>query len=482
MNKKRTIAGLLAVCTVLTASTGCSKKGKEEGTPEVTWYMTGVKQESVHEPVWNKLNEIMEERYGMKLNVILTDSGNFDAKLQMMNAAQEAYDLVFTSNWKNDFATNVENGALYDLTDLLPKEAPTLYKSLSEAEKTATTVDGSLYAVINWQVQARALGLNFPKEVLEASSFSLDDFEKISDLGAYYEEVVAKNPQMNQGSADWNSAMTGYGMITVAQEGMPGVIRYEQSGKPTVINQFESEEFLNHAKMMRDWNKKGIIPKVRNNNSSTVKTGVITNPGTWGNWKPGILGEMQKSSKYEYVGKQISPAVLSTEMLLGTLTAVGAYSTHPDKAVKMMEVMHTDKELYNMLSFGLEGENYEKTGDNTIKVKDGNNYSIPNWSIGSVANSYILDGTSDKIWDETKEFNDSAIVSPIMGFVANTENMVSDYGNCKTVIDEYMDKIQYGYDDPEVLVPEFIKKLKVAGSDRVIEELQKQVDEWWENK
>ena len=484
MNKKRLLTGLIALIMALTAFAGCGKTNtkQDEGTPEITWYLSGVKTDSVHDPVWNKINEIMLERYGMTLKVVLTDGGNFNAKLQMMNAAQEPYDLVFTSNWRNDYATNVENGALYDLTEILPKHAPKLYASLTEAEKTAVTVDEKIYAVPNWQVQARALGIHFPKEVLEQSSFTLNDFNVISDFGPYLEEIVAKNPEMNKGTADWGSAMIGYGMVTVAQEGLPGVVRYEKTGKPEVISQFETEEFMNHAKMMRSWWEKGLIPKVRNDSSSTTQTGIITKPATWGNWKPGILGELMKSSKYEIVGKQISPAVLSTEVLLATLTGVGAYSTHPEKAVQMMEIIHTDKEIYNMLSWGIEGVNYEKIGENTIKVKEDNQYSIANWSIGSVANSYILDGNPEDIWEQTKEFNNNAVVSPLMGFTANTENIVSDYGNCQTVIDEYLERIQYGYDDPEKLVTEFRQKLKTAGSDRIIEELQRQVDEWWENK
>ncbi len=481
MNKKRVISGIAAMAVALGGFAGCTKKDDSDGTTEVSWYLSGVKQDSSYDEVFNKANELLEERYGLKLNIILTDGSNYSQKIQMINASREAYDLAFTCNWTNNYYTNVENGSLLDITELLPKEAPELYKSLSEAEIQATKVGGKMYAVPNWQVQARALGILIPEDKLTETGYTLDQINRFEDLEGYLKKMVSIDPESNKTGGGWNPMLTYYGMMTVVQEGLPGCIYYQKEGKPQIVNQFDTPEFMEFAKLQRDWVKKGLLPSVKSTKNYAVKE-LKKNPVMWINWKPGIEVEQQRNLGYPLKTKQLSPAVLGTEVLLSTMTGVGANSKRPEKALKVLEVMHTDKEIYNLLSFGIEGKNYDKVSDNKIKIKDGNTYSMSNWMLGSVMNSYILDGNPDDIWEKTKEFNDSAIVSPLIGFSLDNSKISAELGNCETVIKQYLDTIQFGLKEPDEIVPQFLEELKIAGADKIVSEVQSQVDEWWENK
>jgi len=59
---------------------------------------------------------------------------------------------------------------------------------------------------------------------------------------------------------------------------------------------------------------------------------------------------------------------------------------------------------------------------------------------------------------------------------------MAELGNCETVIKEYIDVLQHGQVDPETTIPEFLKELEIAGVDHVLQEVQKQIDAWWEGK
>lgn len=478
-NKKRIAAGLALVVT-LTSFAGCGEKKGKNGTTEVSWYLSGVKMDQTWDNVWNKVNELMEERYKLKLNINMVDGSNFSQKIQMMNASQESYDLAFTSNWSNDYSTNVANGSLLDITDMLPEITPTLWDSLSEAERKGAAVDGKIYAVPNWQVQARAMGFSFPKELLDKTGMTLDDFNSLEDLEPYYAKVNAIDPEHNsQNGANWQTVMTNYGYVTVVKEGLPGVINVNKSGKPQIINQFDTPEYLEFCKFTRDLTKKGYFPKVTDNKNYTG-TGLVRYSVGIINWKPGIGIEQAKGFKYDVADKQISKAVLSTESILSTMTGIGSNSKNPEEALKVIEIMRTDKEIYNMLSFGLEDVDYEKTADNKIKTLEGSTYGIPNWSIGSVANSYILDGNPDTLWEDTKKFNDSAIVSPLMGFQLNSEPILAELGNCETVLKEYFDLLNQGrIEDVEGTIKKLNEELKTAGVDTVMEYIQGEIDAWW---
>ena len=482
--KKRFLAGAAAAVVAAASLSGCGENKKEEDATKISWYLSGVKQDSTYDDVFNKVNEIMEERYGLKLNIVMTDGTNYSQKLQMMNAAQESYDLAFTSNWANDYYTNVINGSLLDLTERLPKEAPKLYESLSNVEKESAAIDGRIYAVPNWQVQARAMGFMIPTEKLDMAGCKIDDINSFEDLEKYFAAVTEIEPETNKGGGEWESAMINYGLLAVTRVGFPGCIYYKKEGKPQIINQYDSPEFLEYAKLMKSWVEKGYLPKVHNEKDDSTKDHIV-NPGAWSNWKPGVGLDITRRAGYEILAKQISPAVLSTEAIIATMTGVGANSKNPEAALKVLEIMYTDKELYNMLSWGIEGVNYDKISDNMISIKEGSTYTMSNWMLGSVANSFVTEGNPENIWDITKEFNDSAVVSPLLGFTLDTSEISSELGNCENVVKEYLDTIQYGTGTqaPEEIIAQLNAELKVAGVDKVLTVIQKQIDEWWaENK
>lgn len=481
VNKKKVLAAAVAVTTAISALSGCGTGGEDGETTTVSWYLSGVKQDSSYDEVFKKVNEELEKKYNLKLNIVLTDGTNFSQKIQMMNAAQEEYDLAFTSNWTNNYYTNVQNGSLLELTDLLPKHAPKLWDSLYEYERNAVKVDGEIYAVPNWQVQARSTGFVVPKEKIEKTGMSVDDLNTMEDFGEYLRKLKTIEPETVRAGGGWQILMTYYGLTTIVQEGLPGSIYFNQEGKPTVVNQFDTDEFMEYAHLMRKWEQEGLI----NSNLSSGKDYQKLNqhPGGWENYKPGI--EISKKTRYGYdwVGKQVSPAVMATESVLSTMTGVGRYSKHPEESVKIMEIMYTDKELYNTLAWGIEGQNYEKVSDNVIRTLEDSKYSMSDWMLGSVKNSYITEGNPETIWKDTEEYNNNSIKSQLMGFVLDNSAITADLGNCETVVKKYLESIESGSVDPDAVVPEFRQALKTAGVDRLIAEVQRQVDKWWsENK
>lgn len=478
-NKKK-IAAVLAVATALTGFTACKGGKKADELTEISWYLSGVKMDSSWDDVWDKVNELMEERYNLKLNINMIDGSNFSQKLQMMNVSQEAYDLTFTSSWANDYYTNVVNGSLLDLTDLLPEVTPTLWDSLTDAEKKGASVDGRIYAVPNWQVEAISAGLAFPTELLKKTGMSLDDFESIEDLEPYFAKVAQIDPQHNSQNG------FGFGQYKNIKNfsspaGCSGfaTIDVNKQGKPEVFNVYETTEFLDFCNLMRDYVKKGYMSDVTDNKNYDG-TGLIRTAAYNINYKPGVAIEMKNNKKLDVVAKQLGNAIMDRDLFVQTMEGVGSNSKHPEEALKVLEIMRTDKEIYNMLSFGLEGVDYEKKSDNIIKVNEASTYTIPNWSIGSVTNSYILDGNSEKLWEETKEFNDAAIVSPLLTFNLDSEPILSDIGNCQTVLKEYSESLEKGrVEDVKGTIAKLNAELKTAGIDRVLEEVQKQIDEWW---
>lgn len=483
--KKRIMSMMLAGCLAMSAA-GCGKKEADGETVKVTWYIPTVIDSSDFDEIMTRVNEKLESEYKLNLDIIAIDGGNYDKKMQLINAGNEEYDLAFTSTWKNDYYTNVSNGACLDITELLPEYAPTLYSKTTQTVWDAIKVDGKIYAVPNWQIQAKATGFAAPKEHLAAAGVSIDDINAVEDIGTYLEKLHSVNPDCNKVLPAWEHMQRYYGFLDIIGQGMPGAVNYKENGKLTVINQYDTPEYESFIKLRRSWEQNGYLfdkylPEDIKS-STAEKKEVRQRPFTLHVHSPGNATSFLQSTGYEWETKQLSEAVLDAGGILAALTHVSANSKHPEAAVKMLEVMNTDKEIYNLLLFGLEGKNYTKVSDNKIKKIENSGYTgISHFLLGSLENSYLLETQEDDTWEQIREFNDKAIPSPILGFTANLDDISTEVANCRTVIEKRANMLDLGLTDPDTGIAEFRKELDEAGVKTIIEELQKQLDEWGKN-
>ncbi len=466
------VAIMLSVCVF----TGCENSGEEGGITTITWYIPGVLEGTDVGVVMDKVNELLAERYGLNLELICVDNKNYSSKMQVINAGREEYDLLYVK----DFGDSMKNGVLYDITDLLPEIAPTTYEALDDANWEAVTVDGRIYGVPNWQVQAYATGVMGNKAKYDAAGVDIKDIKTTEDMTAYLEKIHAIEPETNIIDPWWTSMTIYYGFEEVIDNKMVGAIRFNEEGKPTAINQYETEEFKEYINVRRDWVERGLVADYYENNHNAEKKEVQRLPMGVFYYKPSLASEKTLSSGYPYVGEPISQGLLTGRGIRATMTGVSTTSKHPDKALKMIEIIYSDPEIYNLLCWGIEGTHYTKDETGKITIAEGSNYDrISNWKIGPVYNSLLLSNQEDDVNDKTKEFNEAAVVSPLMGFIFDTAPVSSQLSNCLTVINKELQSLEMGLVEPEEGLQSFLNNLDVAGAQDIIDELQKQIDEWW---
>lgn len=85
-------------------------------------------------------------------------------------------------------------------------------------------------------------------------------------------------------------------------------------------------------------------------------------------------------------------------------------------------------------------------------------------------------------WAVFKEFNDASKAAPSLGFDFNIEPVKAEVADFRSILDEFGKALYTGSVDPDVYVSKLLKKLDAAGVDRVIEEMQRQVDAWKQTK
>ena len=97
--------------------------------------------------------------------------------------------------------------------------------------------------------------------------------------------------------------------------------------------------------------------------------------------------------------------------------------------------------------------------------------------LGKQFNAWLLPGQDDSVWVETEKINRSATVCNMAGFVLNSEPIATEIAQINAVVAEY-DKMYLYCDDVDAWAEEYVAKLRAAGAQAVIDEVQKQVDAW----
>lgn len=417
--------------------------------------------------------------------------GNYDRQINLMMAANDKMDLIFTASWMKE-SEWVGRGSLLAIDDLLEQYAPDYIATVPEYARKAGNIKGKTYGLTGYKEWAAVKGMIFDKAIADKYGMSPDTIKTWTDLTPYLEKIKQGEPNMvpiQCRSAD--SPLVGM-MDTNAYDILNGPVgalaRNDKEGK--VINYFEQADFMEAAKLMRDWFQKGYFNK---NASSTtdmtfnaVKAGKAAGYNQSG--KPGIAAQEARQCLKDVIYLPMGKPFMTTGDAVSALLAVPTTATDPARSVMFANLLHKDKYLVNLLNWGIEGQDYVKVDDNTIKYPDGidasnSGYNLNmSWLMGDIRLNYLWDTDEKDIYQQYQAFNESADQSLAVGFSFESTPVQNEIAAVNNVINQYTGAIFTGSLDPETTVPKFLAALKAAGSEKIIAEKQKQLNEFLATK
>lgn len=513
MSRKMLKAMTLMLSSVITAGilfTGCgtptsSDEGKTAGNSteagastatsaklpdyEIRWVMPNSVQPD-QELVNAEMSKITKEKINATLKVEFIDWGAYDQKIPIMMSSGEKLDLIFTSNWTpgSDYYNSVNKGAFQEITkDMLQRYAPNVLKNVPEKIWPAAQINGKLYAIINTQVEGRTPGIAALKKYTDKYGFDMTKVTKLEDMAPLYEKIKAGEPANAipygiNGTYNFADIMLTYGIETFSQTNPAGLRIKDDSTK--VFNYYESEEAKSYFKLMRDWYNKGYIRK----DAATVKDDLadqkaqriatayyLANPDTLSN-----RAASYNMKPEELVGQPFIKTFMNTSSIIATMTAISKTSKDPERCLMLYNLMYDDQDtkLFNMMNYGIEGKHYTKKDDVVTQIPNSAYWVACGWEYGCIFNSYRQSDIQPKWIPAGPDMNNSAETSKILGFNFNPEPVKTELAQCASVINEYYAALITGSVDTDKALPQFIEKLKKSGSQKIVEETQKQIDGW----
>lgn len=458
-------------------------------------------KKSASDEVWAAIGDKFKDKLNAKFEVNFIPAGDYINKLMVMSAAGNKWDANYDGAWMA-YNQMVTKGAYYGLNDLLPKYAPVLYKDLQGlGALDSVTVNGQIMAVpwtlkgnehpfIVWRTDLlKKAGV---PDIAKDSIKSIEDLDTLIDsLHKAMPELKMVVPNMNNISQnilpyfarDEYYDLNFHGMTVGINDAQSTIIPIEQAPffKEAMLHikkQYDSgliakDAMVDKTEASQYWNK-GIIPYTVTSHE-------------WANAKPAFTDEnatIESSQLYpekKYYNR--SPT--------GNMMAISKNSENPERTMMFFELMNTDKELYDMVMYGIQDKTYVLNG-NTADYPAGMTSATSNymewggqWALWKPQFMRPTSMYSEGFWSREAEFASTPnhIASPIDGLSFDDTNIKTELSKRDTILAELGKPLAAGVvKDVDKAVDEINAKLKAAGSDKIAEELNKQVKAFIDSK
>lgn len=504
----------LALCMVCAGvASGCTGTGQEvsmedDANKEVTlkWIFGGPGEQKDSQEVWAAFNEKLKDylpNTTVELECISTS--DFAEKWKLISASQENLDLVW-SGWMLQYVSEVQKGSYMPLDDLVDQYAPELYEEIPENIMDKSRVNGELYSIpCMQQMVSFVSAMGFPMDIYEKYKDQID-LQGLMDFFSSHQTMdkecwdkIEEYILMIKNGGDLDNGV--YGFANFVEKGYEWVQNPYKiniySDDLTPVNLYRTPEYETFVNVISDWYNKGYIRKdvmtADNLSDSIYEIKGLDNYLVGQGFLPSQseIETKEKANSQAYVQIPLDNSHYIPYAASSTNTAISINSKNPVRAMKLLKLMNTKEgaELYNLLVYGIEGKHYNKVNDleiepigYTSQPTADSPYGQYKWAVGNTYNAYEIYMPDKSVTlknDFIKEVNEKASASKLKGFTLNTDNIKTELAQINTVIGEYKTTLDSGAaPDPKGLYQEFVEKLKVAGDDKVIEEIKNQIDAW----
>ncbi|WP_261304970.1 ABC transporter substrate-binding protein [Paenibacillus andongensis] len=495
--KKSKWAVVLVLATSMVVA-GCSKTSdpvKDQGAKptvnesqlppyEVSLVFRGSSQKDLKE-VEQAMSKITKEKMNATVKLVSIDSAAWDQQSTLMLASNEKVDLIYTR--AQTYSSQISKGQLLSLDDLLKKAGPDILKAVDPQIMAATKVNGKTYGVPSVRDFASFASLVMRKDILDKYKIDATKIKSLDDLESAFKTIKEGEPNMTLlGPLLPGTSIMEYYMLGSMDDLGNGLGVMPNLDELKVVNWYETSQYAEALKRVRKWYQAGYISKDAATSKESGYDLVKANKG-FGlivKGKPGIESQASELSGQPMVSVDLTPAISTTRSVTGTMLSIAKNSENPERAMMLLNLLYSDKQLINLLAWGIEGKHYVKKSENSIDYPSGvtatnSGYNLrQGWMFGNQLLNYLWSTEDPEIWNKMAKFNKEAKKSKALGFTFNVDPVKTETAASTNVINQYKIGLETGTIDPEINLPKFIAALKAAGIDKIVAEKQTQLDEW----
>jgi len=488
-SSKLSIIVALALFVVLSMSEAAAADKKAVPNIVVAIMTTGTQKDDL-DLVTDKINAITREKIGATVKLLNIEPASYKQQMQLMLLSGEQVDLMLSGTIPDyfDLINQVNQGLLMPLDDLLKTDGRGIIANVPSEYIDSGKFGGKVFYIPRFSEMAKSRVWTFRTDLVDKYHFDLKSVKKLEDIEPFL-KAVKKNEKGMYGfcsKAGLDLALQ-YSPCDRLGDVYSGVLMNFGQDNIKVVNLFETPEYRSLCKLAEKWYNAGYTyPDIAMQTDEPV---TMLSAGTaasyYNDGKPGVDEQDSKAAGTKVVSVNIQPPSISTQTVNNFAWTIPSATKYPREAMAFLNLMYADKEVHNLLCWGIEGKHYVFTSDGHVTYPNGINgkntgyYLASNFIFGNSYLTYVWEGTPIDIWEQTAKFRKSGVVSRALGFVFNPKPVQSEYAAVANVFNRYTKAIGNGTVNIDAELPKFQQKLKDAGIDKVIAEKQAQLTKWY---
>lgn len=436
------------------------------------------------EAVENALTELARETVDCTIDLNILEWGVFYEQTNLMLSSGEDVDILFNLG---NVQTSANSGQILNIAEMAPIYAPETMDLMRQYIK-ACYVGDALYGFPSYHEFATGAGLVCRTDILEELGVDAASIKTWEDVDALLAQVQEAHPELDVlvpavvGAGMLKSAFDG--TFDILQNNMAGVYADGRDGL-TAWNLYASDEFKELAEMAYDWNQKGYYIAdsitLTDTRQTFLKAGSCF--GYIGGIHPGTKTQESINAGCDVTTIPITDFETGTTNVASFQYTIPAGSDAPEKALAVLNMIYTNPDAQNLIHYGIEGSDYVEVREGVAGYPEGVDSSTVGWTnetwlTGNASIGLAWETDPDDIWVQYEEFNNSAVFSPAYGFTFDSANVKTEITAVQNVLDKYTAMIYSGMADPEESIPQFNSELEAAGMQKIVDEMQAQLDAW----
>ena len=149
-----------------------------------------------------------------------------------------------------------------------------------------------------------------------------------------------------------------------------------------------------------------------------------------------------------------------------------------DAWLRLFNWMYASQENYDFCVYGVEGKDYEKDADGNINKLVTDSF-FDEWFMACSKFKHYDPSIPEEKIERYEHLDDDAQISKKMGFVFDSSSVSTEVAAMSAVYTEYIEPIWMGFKDYDENIDEALQKMKEAGLDKYVAEVQRQFSEFY---
>lgn len=437
------------------------------------------------EKIQTAVNERTIPEIGVEVEFRATSAYDAFALYPTWIATGEQIDLMMPL--LQDLRTYVDQGLIEPLDDLIADNAPYISQLIDEGQPLISNniVDGAAYALLTVPNVVGNNGAFIATKALVDEvnwDYDADKIYTYDELGELFRLLKEAHPEMYPcGEVTTGRTTSEYAYATrTSVDTIAGAPNYSGvllgGDSTTIVNLYESEEYMDYLRHLREWNLAGYIHPDAST-TDTTNVGMKSAGVSAGYF---MVGAPVQATENDYI-INLGPHYQASAGMGGWVIPMTA--KEPEAAMRFLDLVWKDVDLMNLIQWGIEGEHYVMQDESIGLIGFPENVTADN---SPYYNTLGLWGDARKIyiWSasvsqaDNDAYTAKCIANPTkgVGVSYNSADMVNELTALAAVVAQYVPALESGSVDLDTYYPEFIQAMKDAGIDAVIADKQAQFD------